>query len=163
MKFNLKYLTLCALFIAICTIGTIIIRIPLPTGGYAHLGDAMVLLSAWILGPVYGALAAGLGSALADLIGYPIYAPATFIIKFLVAFFAAKLLSRYHQITLLHLCIIGLISEIIMVAGYYLYDALLVQNIFSPLLNLPGNITQAIVGTLIAAFLYKHLYRFLKK
>ena len=107
MKLTTKNLALTALFIALCTLVTMFIRIPLPTSGYANLGDAMVLLAAWVLGPVYGALAAGLGSALADLIGYPIYAPATFIIKFLVAFFAAKLLSRYTDISFIHLCVIG--------------------------------------------------------
>ena len=163
MKLTTKNLALTALFIALCTLVTMFIRIPLPTSGYANLGDAMVLLAAWVLGPVYGALAAGLGSALADLIGYPIYAPATFIIKFLVAFFAAKLLSRYTDISFIHLCVIGCMCELIMIAGYYVYDAILLHNILSPALNLPGNIMQAVVGVLVAAFLYRHLSKFIKK
>ena len=163
MKLTTKNLALTALFIALCTLATMFIRVPLPTSGYANLGDAMVLLAAWVLGPVYGALAAGLGSALADLIGYPIYAPATFIIKFLVAFFAAKLLSRYTDISFMHLCVIGCMCELIMIAGYYVYDAILLHNILSPALNLPGNIMQAVVGVLVAAFLYRHLSKFIKK
>ncbi len=40
-------------------------QIPTPaTNGYVHLGDSLVLVSAWALGPVYGPLAAGIGSAL---------------------------------------------------------------------------------------------------
>lgn len=163
MNFKTKDLALIALFIALGTVATMIIRIPLPTSGYANLGDAVVLLAGWILGARNGALAAAFGTALADLIGYPIYVPATFIIKFLVAFFAAKLLSRYESLSFIHLCVIGLMCEIIMIVGYYIYDAILLQNIISPVLNLPGNIMQAIVGVLVAAFLYRHLSRFIKK
>lgn len=163
MKITTKDLALTALFIAMCTLATMFIRIPLPTSGYANLGDAFVLLAGWILGPLYGAIAAGLGSALADLLGYPIYAPITLIIKFLVAFFAAKLLIRYSQISFLHLCIIGLLCEIIMVVGYYLYDAILLHSLLSPVLNIPGNIMQAVVGVLFAAFFYRHLSKFVKK
>ena len=32
------------------------------------MGDVVVLVSAWVLGPVYGSAAAGIGSMLADLI-----------------------------------------------------------------------------------------------
>ncbi len=163
MKIRTQDLALIALFIALCTVSTMLIRIPLPTSGYANLGDAIVLLAGWILGPIYGALAAGLGTALADLIGYPIYAPATFIIKFAVAFFAAKLISRYESLSFIHLCVIGLMCELIMLVGYYIYDAILLGNILSPALNLPGNIMQAVIGTLVAAFLYRHLSRFIKK
>ena len=50
--------------------------------GYVNLGDCAVPLSAWILGPVYGGVAAGVGSMLADLLsGYAHYAPGTFLIS----------------------------------------------------------------------------------
>ena len=65
-----------ALFAALTCIGTMIIKIPTPTNGYIHPGDGFVLLSGLLLGPVWGALAAGFGSALSDLIGgYFIYVP----------------------------------------------------------------------------------------
>ena len=44
MKLTTKNLALTALFIALCTLATMFIRVPLPTSGYANLGDAMVLL-----------------------------------------------------------------------------------------------------------------------
>ena len=65
-----------ALFTALTTVATLVIQVPSPMSGYVNLGDAMVLLSAWILGPVYGTAAAGIGSMLADLLsGYAYYAP----------------------------------------------------------------------------------------
>ena len=69
-----------ALFAAIICIATFIVKIPSPaTNGYFNLGDCFVILSGLLLSPVYGALAAGIGSALADILsGYAQYAPATF-------------------------------------------------------------------------------------
>ena len=59
-----------ALFAALACVATMSIRIPTPgTGGYIHPGDAIVILAGIILGPVYGMLAGGIGSALSDLIG----------------------------------------------------------------------------------------------
>ena len=61
---------------------TMVLRIPSPTGGYLNLGDAVVLLGAYLLGPAWGALAGGIGPALADLLaGYAAYVPATLVIK----------------------------------------------------------------------------------
>ena len=77
-----KLITLTALLTAFTTVSTMIIRIPTPTKGYVNLGDCLVNISAWLLGPVYGAAAAGIGSALADVFsGYIVYALATLIIK----------------------------------------------------------------------------------
>ena len=72
-----------ALFAALTCVMTMIVKIPVPaTGGYVNLGDCVVLLAGWVLGPMYGGAAAGLGSMLADLVsGYPLYAPGTFVIK----------------------------------------------------------------------------------
>ena len=76
-----------ALFAALACVATMSIRIPTPgTGGYIHPGDAIVILAGIILGPVYGMLAGGIGSALSDLIGgYFVYVPITLVIKGLVA------------------------------------------------------------------------------
>ena len=70
MNNNLKKLILAALFAALSCVATMSIRIPTPgTGGYIHPGDAIVILSGVILGPVWGFFAGGIGSALSDLIG----------------------------------------------------------------------------------------------
>ena len=52
---------------ALVCVATMVIKIPSPLNGYINLGDCIVLLSGWLLSPVYGFMAAGLGSALADL------------------------------------------------------------------------------------------------
>ena len=83
-----KRLVMAALFVALTFLATFLIQIPLPLG-YIHLGDALVFLCGFILGPIWGTVAAGLGAGLADILsGYVIYAPATFVIKALMAFLA---------------------------------------------------------------------------
>ncbi len=82
-----KKITYTGIMMALVFLGTYVLKIPTPfTNGYIHLGDAFVFLSGLVLGPVYGALAAGIGSALADLLGgYAQWVLPTFIIKSLMA------------------------------------------------------------------------------
>lgn len=70
-----RLLVLTAALAAMACAATMVVRIPTPTGGYVNLGDAVVLLGAYLLGPGWGAAAAGIGSALADLLGgaTPVY------------------------------------------------------------------------------------------
>ena len=96
MKSNLKKIVMAALLAAFACVATMSIRIPTPgTGGYIHPGDAIVILSGVILGPAWGLLAAGIGSAMADMIGgYFIYVPITFVIKGAVAFAAGMIYRK---------------------------------------------------------------------
>ena len=64
-----KTIITAALLAALTTVATMVIRIPTPTLGYIHLGDGMVLICGILLGPGLGAVAAGIGSMLADLFG----------------------------------------------------------------------------------------------
>lgn len=157
MNNNLKKLILAALFAALSCVATMSIRIPTPgTGGYIHPGDAIVILSGVILGPVWGFLAGGIGSALSDLIGgYFVYVPITFIIKGLVALAAGLLYqkigktqkSRYAAVVL------GGVADIILVAGgyfvceYFIYGA-------GAAASIPANIIQGIGGLVISCILY---------
>ncbi|PKM95484.1 MAG: hypothetical protein CVU84_05300 [Firmicutes bacterium HGW-Firmicutes-1] len=82
-RINVKTIAYTGIMMALVFLGTSFIKIPTPiTGGYIHLGDGFVLLSGLILGPVFGAFAAGMGSALADIMGgYVPWALPTFLIK----------------------------------------------------------------------------------
>jgi uncharacterized membrane protein len=72
-----------AVFIALVCICTMIFSIYVPaTKGYFNVGEVMVYTTAILFGPVIGAVAGGVGSALADVfLGYGIYVPATLSIK----------------------------------------------------------------------------------
>ncbi len=70
------------------------IDIPLAAGASTaiHIANGIVVLSAWLLGPVYGGLAGAVGLSIADLMDprYVVSAPKTFILKFLIGFIAGK-------------------------------------------------------------------------
>ena len=144
-----------ALFMALCCAATLI-SIPSPaSNGYLNLGDCFVILSGWTLGPVYGFLAGGIGSAISDLVlGYAVYAPATLVIKGLMALtahFAFTALSKlFRNKPVLPRIISGFFSEIIMVGGYFLYDALIAGSFIPALPGIPGNTVQGLFGIVVS-------------
>ena len=153
---TIRKLVFAALFAALSCVATMVIRIPTPIGGYIHAGDAVVLLSAFLLGPWWGAAAAGLGSGLADLIaGYGLYVPGTFAIKFIVALLAGFLLGcRFVESPLARAIIAGVIGEIIMVLGYLAYEALVLGYGAAAVGGVPMNCIQGAFGVIAGAALY---------
>ena len=146
-----------ALFAAIICVATYIVQIPMPaTGGYVNLGDCFVLTAGIILGPVYGALAAGLGSALADMIaGYMQYAPATFVIKALMAvvvYLVYKALKKAFTGKAIAVAKIvsAIAAESVMVLGYFGYEASVLGYGLSATASIPGNAIQGAVGAVAA-------------
>ena len=154
------------LFTALTTVATLVIQVPSPMSGYVNLGDAMVLLSAWILGPVYGTAAAGIGSMLADLLsGYAYYAPGTLVIKCLMAFVAAQVfLVLKDKVKGKHFAkvVSGLLAEIIMVVGYFGYAGLILGNGLSAALSIPGNLVQGGFGIVVSTVVYLALSQVIK-
>lgn len=170
-----RNLVFTALMCALCCITTMVIKLPTPTMGYIHPGDGLVLLSGLILEPLPGALAAGLGSMLADLFsGYIAYAPATFVIKALTAaiagviFKALSKLWKNNSARWAAVIVGSIFGELFMVMGYFLYEVFLIAlsdkealsqtaltaAIASAGSGIPFNLVQGIFGILIAAVLY---------
>ena len=138
-------------------VATMIIKIPSPMKGYLNIGDCIVLLCGWLLPPGYGFIAAGLGSALADLFsGYVVYAPATFLIKgsmALVAYACFKLMHK--KIGKLASYIVGgVLAEMLMVSGYFVFEGILYGFIPS-LVNIPANGVQGIAGLVIGTIMIR--------
>lgn len=80
-----KDLTKMSIMAALVFLATYFIKIP-SINGYTHLGDCMIFLSVLILGWRKGALAGGMGAALADLLGgYMQWVIPTFFIKSIMA------------------------------------------------------------------------------
>jgi uncharacterized membrane protein len=158
---KVKKLIFSALFAALCCVSTMVIKINTPLGGYIHAGDAVVLLGAFLLGPGWGALAAGLGSALADIIaGYLIYAPGTLIIKALMAIIAGKLLhSHRFRHPAASAVFAGAVAELMMVVGYFLYECFILAFGFPAIANVPMNLLQGVFGTVAGAALFGALVK----
>lgn len=145
MQRKARIIAITGVLAALTCAATMVVRVPSPSGGYMNLGDTLVLLSAWLLGPWYGAAAAGIGSALADLIGYPLYAPATLLIKGGMAIIAGLLLRKGRSRLLP-----ALPAEALMVAGYWVFDGMLTGSLLGAAAGIPSNLVQAGFG--IAAF-----------
>jgi len=153
MQTKTQKIVLAALLASLTCVATMIIKVPSPLKGYVNLGDCVVLLSGWLLSPIYGFLAAGIGSALADVFsGYIIYAPITFIIKGLMALIA-YLLSRKSQ-KLPFLIISGFIAEAVMVIGYFVFEGFMYGFIPSAA-NIPFNAVQGAAGLILGIVLVR--------
>lgn len=170
---NTNSLVMTSLIICIILIGTILFRIPVPmTQGYVHLGDAMIYMGVFVLGKRKGALAAGLGSALADILGgYAVWAPWSLVIKALMAFAAGMFLHiclKHKSKFTLPILVAGMVvGGMIMTSGYLLAEYVMYGNMGTALLGVPWNIGQFVVGIIISLSLSSvlqltSLQRFLK-
>ena len=151
-KITTKKLVTTALFMAFTMIATMFIRIPLPLG-YVNLGDAFIFLAVFILGPVCGVIAGGVGAGLADLFGYITYAPGTLVIKSamaLVAWLVYQLLKKSTKKAMLAEIAGGVVGTIVMAVGYFAYEVLLFTTFGVAVLNMPWNLLQGGVGVTIA-------------
>ena len=156
---RVRKLVFAALMAALTYVATMVIQIPSPMQGYVNLGDCCVLLSGWILGPWWGGAAAGVGSMLTDLLnGYAHYAPGTFVIKGCMAI-AAALLAKAMAYKPVGYVVSGVVAELIMVAGYFGYAALLLGKGIGAAASIPGNLVQAVMGLAIGLILFTLLKR----
>ena len=159
MHSKTQKLVLAALVAALACVATMVVKIPSPMKGYVNLGDCIVLIAGWILSPWYAFLAAGIGSALADLFsGYVIYVPATFFIKGTMALIAYVIFRVLKKATgRFFACLIGGVSaELWMVLGYFLFEGVLYG--FGPsLVNIPANAAQGVAGVVLGIVLIKAL------
>ena len=152
-----KKIVMAALMASMVCVATMIIKIPSPMKGYINLGDCVVLLCGWLFAPGYGFIAAGLGSALADIFyAYFSYAPATFVIKGLMALVAFCCYKLLHKCVgkLASQIIGGVIAEVVMVLGYFVYEGFL-YGFAASLINIPANAVQGVAGLVLGVSLIK--------
>lgn len=178
---RLKYLTYTVMFIAVNYVafayGKINIQITPGQSTAIHIANAVVVLSSWLLGPVYGGLAGAVGLSLADLMDprYITSAPKTFIMKFLIGFIAGMVARKLKlkekddkkeiiKITTIS-AIAGLGFNVIVdpVFGYFYkqYVLNIPQEIASIIMNWSRSITaiNAVICVVVAVVLYLSLYK----
>ncbi len=150
MNTKTKKIVIASLLAALTCVATMLIKIPSPLKGYINLGDCVVLLSGWLLSPLYGFLSAGIGSALADIFaGYVAYAPATFVIKGVMALIAFYLFKYFKSRVAS-----GAIAEVFMVLGYFVFEGFLYG--FAPsVVNILPNAVQGVAGLILGIILLK--------
>ena len=158
-KSSLRLLVLTALFGAmIFAVTAYILHIPTPaTGGYIHLGDALVYLAASILPVPNAVAAAAIGEALSDaLTGSAVYAVPTFLIKAAMVFCftsaGARILTKRNVLA----CVA---AGLICIGGYYFTEVTLLHSFMAPVAEIPGNIVQASASAVIYLLLGRALDR----
>ena len=145
-------LAVTAVMIAIVFVLTRVIQIPTPAKGYIHLGDAGVFFSAFAFGPWIGALAGGLGTALADAAGgYPQWAIFSFLIHGAQGLVAGWLIRRWPTTW-------GLIASAVaggaIVVGGYLLAGMILSGMAAAVAEVPLNILQVAAGAIVAVPLF---------
>ena len=100
MNKTIRMITLTVMFAAINYIAFAYGKISIPTSPTTstaiHIANAFVILSSWILGPVYGGLSGAIGLSLADFMDprYIASAPKTFLMKFMIGFIAGTIARK---------------------------------------------------------------------
>jgi uncharacterized membrane protein len=148
---SIRRLTTAGVLAASIVLLTTLVSIPMPSGfGYINLGDVGVLLAGMLLGGGWGALCAGAASALSDvLLGWGIYAPATFVIKGAVALVAGLLFAKTEKkIRFAALFLAALIVPL----GYFLYETVL-YTFTGAIVNVALNTVQGMIGAVVATIL----------
>lgn len=150
MEKNIKNIVYIAVSAALICIATFIIKFPLPVG-YVNFGDGVIIALSNVLG-FGGAIAAAIGSGLADLIaGYPVYIPATAIIKALVALII--FLPQKSALQGKKLILRSMIAELVMVLGYFLYESI-IYNVAAASSSILGNTVQGVFAVALGYILY---------
>jgi len=149
---NPRQLAATVLMTTIVFVLTSVIRVPTPVFGYIHLGDLGVFFGAFAFGPVVGAVAGGLGTALADWTSpYAQWAVFSLLIHGTQGWAAGWLAARLPGTR--GLVAAGLAGIAIVVGGYLLAGTIL-EGLGVALTEVPLNLIQATVGAVVAAPLY---------
>ena len=145
-KYVLHRVVFGAAFAALVFVGTFFFKLPPPIG-YIHLGDGFIYAAAIILPLPIAAVSAAIGGGMSDLLlGYPLWIPATVIIKA-----ASTLLFKRKANRLLcgrNLLALG-VGVICNVAGYYLWGSIVEGNFTACLVEIPLNLLQEAAGCAI--------------
>jgi len=130
-------------FTVVVMVTTLLIRIPIPGGGYFNFGDVVIVFCGLYAGKKSAMIAGGIGSALADLIGFPLFAPITLIAKGTLGLFAG--IAKDGQSWLRNFW--PILGGILMVAVYFVGTWILPTfGKAAALADLPANIIQATLG-----------------
>jgi uncharacterized membrane protein len=146
-----------AMFISFVFVATYIgVPWPFASGGYMHLGTLVMLVIAIAFGKEYGALAGGVGMGLFDILSpYAMWAPGTFVVRllmgYMVGYVAYDNKSEQQGTNIVRNIFAILAGMIIMIPGYYLYEALWLTDFNVALASIPGNIIQFTLGSLSLA------------
>jgi len=149
---------LTAMMAALIFVCSFVLKIPM-ANGYANLGDLAVFMAAALLGNPWAAIAAALGSGLADFMaGYTVYIPATLIIKGAMALLTASLAKKGKLVPFM----LGtFLSGAVMCGGYFVWELYIYREGdtlgLGPALSglIPMNLVQAAVCVVFSWLMFR--------
>lgn len=153
MNSKTRQLCFSAIMMALVFVVTRFIQIPIPLG-YFNIGNSVILLSCLLIASPYGIAASALGSALADLLSYPVYTVPTLIIKTLmpIVFYALLKVLKNKKFSV---AIATAVSTLIPLFGYTLTGAIIYKSIVTGIAQFPGLVLEYIANLVIIVALCK--------
>jgi uncharacterized membrane protein len=149
---NPRTLAVTAVMTAIVFVLTRAVQVPTPARGYIHLGDAGIFFAAFAFGPWVGAVAGGLGTALADLTsGFPQWAFFSFLIHGAQGWLVGWLCDRWRGVGGL---VAATVAGGLIVVGGYLLAGMLLSGVGAAVGELPLNIIQVSAGAVVGVPLF---------
>lgn len=130
------------------------INVPFPgaVGGLVHLGTLMMLIIAMRFGRYYGALAGGFGMALFDVLsGWALWAPGTLVVRLIMGYVVGSIAfdsKKGQGKSLVRNLLALLVGLVIMIVGYYFYEAIFLTDFNQAFISIYGNLIQFAIGTL---------------
>ena len=148
------------MFIALVT-ATTFINIPYPgsAGGLMHLGTLMLFIIALKFGKYYGAISGGIGMFIFDVLGgWMAWAPGTLVVRLLMGFVVGWISqSKNGQGKVWWRNLLGILAGgLVMIVGYYFYEALFLTSFGAASLSFVGNGAQIVIG-LISLFVINYI------
>ena len=148
-KLETQLIAVLAVMTAVTTVFTLAVRVPVPTtGGYITFADVAIYFVSFTFGPLVGLITGGLGTSIADMIGYPQFALLTFFAHGLQGLAAGYIGGRTNSLTRM---LLGWVAgAVIMVAIYFLGETFLMgMGAAAAATEIPGNLLQNVAGALL--------------
>lgn len=153
MKEKTRQLCLASVMMAMVFVVTRFIQIPIPLG-YFNVGNSVILLFCLLISAPFGTAASALGSALADLLSYPVYTIPTLIIKGIMPILFYSILKMLNK-SKFGVVIAAAISTLIPLFGYTITGAILYGSLATGIAQFPGLLLEYIANLVIICLLYK--------
>ena len=144
-----------AILTAVTAVLTLLVRIPVPaTKGYFNLGDTVIYFTAFTIGPFSALLSGGLGTALADLIGFPTFAPISLFVHGLQGLVAAlvagiPLVGKGRSWPVNPSWLLSVVAGTLIMCGGYFAAESVMYGVGPALVELPLNLLQNLVGAVV--------------
>ncbi len=128
-------------------------------GGLTHMGTLVMFIISIKYGKYYGALSGAVGMTLFDLLSpWAAWAPGTFVVRIIAGYvFGLVAESKEGQGMSMTKNWLSLgLGGLVIVVGYFIFEALVLGSGFAALRSIPGNLLQLVIAS-AGIFIYKSM------